>query len=186
MNRTYEGMFLLDNDAVRAGWESAKAVVTGLIEKHEGEVLAARRWDERPLAYPVKHRRRATYLLAYYSIGSLANTSLVRDLDINEVVLRHLLMRVERVPAEELELSKAELADDFVVPEPPADDVVEIPEPPAEEDSGREERGSKPAEEGESQKRREGGEAEGSPTPEKREGDALVGASQETPEGEKE
>ena len=50
----YEGMFLIDNDTVRAGWASAKAVVTDLIAKHGGSVSSARRWDERRLAYPIR------------------------------------------------------------------------------------------------------------------------------------
>src|SRR5262245_20374437 len=58
MSRIYEIMYLLDNNAVRAGWNEAKAAATGLITKHGGKVLSARRWDERKLAYSIKQRRR--------------------------------------------------------------------------------------------------------------------------------
>lgn len=124
----YEGMFLIDNDAVRAGWASAKANVTDLIAKHGGKLHTGRRWDERRLAYPVKKKNRATFLRAFYEIDSERIQGFVRDLEINEKVLRYLLLAAETVPADELEAAKAEMADDFVVPEPPADDVLD-PEP---------------------------------------------------------
>ena len=47
MPQLYEGMFLLDNQAVRDDWNAAKAVVTSLLAKHGGRVQTARRWDER-------------------------------------------------------------------------------------------------------------------------------------------
>ena len=124
MSRTYEIMFLLDNNAVRAGWKEAKASATGLIEKHGGKVLSARRWDERKLAYPIKQRRRGTYMLAYGDLPGTGVATLRRELDLTENVLRYLILQVEVVPAEELALSAAESAVGFVVPEPPLDDVA--------------------------------------------------------------
>ena len=125
MSRIYEIMYLLDNNTVRAGWKEAKAAATGLIEKHGGKVLAARRWDERKLAYPIEKKNRATFLLAYYEMGNQHIPELRRDLELNERVLRYLILRAEAVPASELELSQAENAADFVVPAPPPDDLVE-------------------------------------------------------------
>jgi small subunit ribosomal protein S6 len=119
--KIYEGMFLLDNDVVRQGWAKAKASLTDLLAKHGATVLASRRWAERKLAYPVRGRRRGTYLLAYYEIPREGIPTLVRDLDLSELVLRYLLLGVEEVPAGELELSAAELAPDFSPPPPPED-----------------------------------------------------------------
>ena len=130
----YEGMFLLDNDLVRAGWPKAKATVTGLLEKHGGKVLTSRRWDERRLAYRIKRRNRATFLLAHYELGSGSIPAFQRDLEINESVLRYMLLKVDEVPAEETELTKAEEASDFVVPEPPDDNFDEIAARRAEEE----------------------------------------------------
>ena len=59
MSQIYEGMFLLDNDVVREGYEGAKALVTSALDKHGATLLSARRWDERRLAYPISGRRRA-------------------------------------------------------------------------------------------------------------------------------
>lgn len=125
MSRIYEIMYLIDNEAVRAGWKEAKAAATGLIEKHGGKVLAARRWDERKLAYKIKQRRRGTYLLAYGELEAAGVATLRRELDLTESVLRYLILQVEAVPPKEIELTQAESAAGFVVPAPPPEDLPE-------------------------------------------------------------
>ena len=139
MSRIYEIMYLLDNNAVRAGWKEAKAAATALIEKHGGKVLAARRWDERKLAYTIRQRRRGTYLLAYGELEAAGVATLRRELDLTESVLRYLILQVDSVPAQELELTRAESAAGFVVPPPPAEDVAEAEEEFVEEESVPEE-----------------------------------------------
>ena len=123
MSRIYEIMYLIDNNAVRAGWKEAKAAATGLIEKHGGKVLSARRWDERKLAYTIKQRRRGTYMLAYGEIPGPGVATLRRELDLTESVLRYLILQVESVPQQELELTRAESEAGFVVPAPPTEDA---------------------------------------------------------------
>ena len=118
----YESMFLLDNQAVRADWKAAKSAVTDLFKKHGAEIVTARRWDERKLAYPIRGHRRATYLLTYTKVPADSVSLVRRDLELDERVLRYLLLRAESVPDQELELSKAELVEGFTVPPPPLDD----------------------------------------------------------------
>lgn len=125
MTKTYEGMFLLDNELVRENWSEAKSLVTGAIEKHGGKVLSARRWDERRLAYPIKRKQRATFLLAYCEIEGDNLVGLRRDLDLSERVLRYLITSTDAVPASELELAQGEFAPGFAVPPPPDDDTYE-------------------------------------------------------------
>jgi small subunit ribosomal protein S6 len=135
MSRIYEIMYLLDNNAVRAGWQEARAAATSLIEKHGGKVLAARRWDERKLAYPIRQRRRGTYLLAYGELGASGVATLRRELDLTESVLRYLILQVESVPPQEFELTRAESAAGFFVPPPPPEDTPEADEELVEEGS---------------------------------------------------
>jgi small subunit ribosomal protein S6 len=126
MSRLYEMMFVIDNNAVRAGWSEAKATVTGLIEKHGGSVKTARRWGERRLAYPIRHRRRGTYLLSYGEIDPAEVAGLRRELDLSETVLRYLVLQAGEIPADELALTQAEAEAGFEVPEPPADDALDV------------------------------------------------------------
>jgi small subunit ribosomal protein S6 len=135
----YEGMFLLDNQVVRADWARAKAVITDALHKHGAKVLTARRWDERKLAYTIRGRRRATYLLTFFELAGDGVNAMRRDFDLDERVLRYLMLGVEALPEGELEKSQAELAEGFTVPSPPPDeetvsdeDVVE--EAPAPEE----------------------------------------------------
>ena len=118
----YEGMFLLDNQAVRADWGRAKGAVTEALAKHGAEVVSARRWDERKLAYPIEGKKRATYLLAYYQAPFDTVAALRRDLELDERILRYLILRADVVPEGELEKSRAELEAGFAVPPPPADE----------------------------------------------------------------
>src|SRR5882672_6129840 len=115
-------MFLLDNQVVRTDWARAKAVITDALTKHGAKVLTARRWDERKLAYTIRGRRRATYLLTFFELGGDGVNGMRRDLDLDERVLRYLMLGVEALPEGELEKSQAELADGFTVPSPPPDE----------------------------------------------------------------
>lgn len=137
--KLYEGMFLLDNQVVRADWNAAKAAVTGTLTKHGAKVVTARRWDERRLAYPVQGRKRGTYLLAYFEQDAHGTQTVRRDLEIDERVLRYLInVADDGLPEGELEKSQAELEAGFTLPPTPGDDevveeAVEIDESAADE-----------------------------------------------------
>ena len=119
MTRLYEAMFLLDNQVVREDWKKAKAIVTDTLTKHGATVKCARRWDERKLAYPIRGKHRATYLIAYYEMGNEAIPAMRRDFELNESVLRYLILARELIPDGEIDLAAAEQAADFSVPAPP-------------------------------------------------------------------
>jgi ribosomal protein S6 len=91
-------MCLLDNREVRKGWQPLKESVTGLFTKHGAQILSARRWDERRLAYPIDGQQRATYLLAYLKADTQSITGIRRDLQFSDIVLRSLVLSCEEVP----------------------------------------------------------------------------------------
>lgn len=125
MQRTYECMLLLDNREVRQGWQPLKDAVTGVFRKHGAEVVSARRWDERRLAYSIRGQRRATYLLVYYRAESNANAAIRRDLEFTEAVLRHLAIVCDEIPPLAFEPETEFDVTTLAVDEPPA------PPPPA-------------------------------------------------------
>jgi ribosomal protein S6 len=122
--KLYEGMFLLDNQAVRENWGRAKATITDILAKHGAKVVTARHWDERKLAYPIKGRTRGTYLLAFFECGNEGVNQMRRDFEIDDRVLRYLLVNAEALPAGELEKSQAESAAEFTLPTPPVEERV--------------------------------------------------------------
>lgn len=130
MTALYESMFLLDNAVVRESWDKAKAVVADGLAKHGAKVRTLRRWDERKLAYPMRGKNRGTYALCYFEMGNEHINAMRREFDLNERVLRYLILRADEVPATEFELHQAELSADFSVPPPPPDDMVEPDEGP--------------------------------------------------------
>ena len=141
MANIYEGMYLLDNAAVREDWNAAKSIVTGTLEKYGATVLSARRWDERRLAYPIKKKNRATFLLTYFQIPAANIPDMRRDFELNESVLRSLEVVVDEVPESELEFHTQEQSADFAVPTPPDDDHIDYVEETEEDD--REDRDSR-------------------------------------------
>lgn len=151
MTALYEAMFLLDNDVVRADWNAAKSLITDAVSKHGGSTVTARRFDERRLAYPIKRKNRATYLLCYLNLPGDGMAALRREFELDERVLRYLFLAVDEVPDSEKEHHDAELADDFTPPPPPEDDAPPTPtrdeaEEAAEGEKAAEGDGEKPAE----------------------------------------
>ncbi|MEM8710971.1 MAG: 30S ribosomal protein S6 [Planctomycetota bacterium] len=128
-------MVLLDNDVVRADWKKAKAIVTDTITKYEGTLHSCRRWTEKRLAYPIKRKNRATYYLAYFEMSGDKIPGFLRDFELNERVLRSLMVSVDEVSEEERKLAAEEDGTEYTVPEPPEDDALELP-PEGEGDDG--------------------------------------------------
>lgn len=128
MTKIYETMVLLDNDVVRQDWRKAKAIVTDTVAKYGGSVKSCRRWDERRLTYPMARKNRATFYLAYHDMPGDKIPGFRRDLELNERVLRYMMLSTEEVPEEELKLAAEEDGTEYEVPTPPEDDAIEMPE----------------------------------------------------------
>jgi small subunit ribosomal protein S6 len=95
----YECMFLLDTNKVAGDEAAAGQQLQGLLERNHAEVLALRRWDERRLAYPIKRggvsHKKGLYYLSYFRADSKEILNLERDLALNELVLRYLVLHVD-------------------------------------------------------------------------------------------
>ena len=99
----YEAMFLLDNNQALEDFEGASGVVDQLLEKHGATIVQREKWDERKLAYEIKGHRRATYYLVYFEGPTSSMSDIEEDLGLNEVVLRHMFIRLEEPIAEYIE-----------------------------------------------------------------------------------
>ena len=83
----YEGMFLLGQAAAQ-DQPAALNLVRGMIERHAGQILVIKRWDERKLAYEIKKHKRGTYVLAYFNAPGAAVAQIERDVKLSDDVLR--------------------------------------------------------------------------------------------------
>ena len=104
--KTYEVMLLLDNREVKKGWDVLKEQIDGVLTKHGGKVVVAKRWDERKLAYEIKKQRRATYYLSYLEAEPAILDDLERSLRLTAPVLRHLVLACEEIPGEAYEAER--------------------------------------------------------------------------------
>ena len=90
----YEGMFLVDVNKWSNDPEGLTAELTGLLEKQGAEVLVARPWAERRLAYPIRGQRKALYWMSYFRVEGSKIDEIERQSRLREVILRHLILRV--------------------------------------------------------------------------------------------
>jgi len=113
--RAYEGMFLFD-PAAAVEWSNVEDEIRRLIGRAGGELVVCKRWDERRLAYEIRGRKRACYVLTYFRAPSDRIAGLERDVQLSEHVLRCLILRVDHMATDEEMKAAAEK-----LPEPPPD-----------------------------------------------------------------
>ncbi len=55
-------------------------------------------WEERRLAYPINNQQRGTYLLVYFNAPTAEITPINRELNMAELVMRHMVTSCEALP----------------------------------------------------------------------------------------
>lgn len=99
---TYEILYLLDPNKFSADPEAALGAVNGIIEHHGGQIVYSRPWGEPKLAYPIKNFKKGAYVLSYFNIDGLAIPKIEHDLKLQDLVLRHLIIRLHEKIAEKV------------------------------------------------------------------------------------
>jgi small subunit ribosomal protein S6 len=88
-------MFLLDTNKVAGDVPAAAKQIHTILEKNSAEILASRPWDERRLAYPVGGHKKGLYYLTYFRSEGKNLLQIEKDVALNELVLRSLVIRVD-------------------------------------------------------------------------------------------
>ena len=91
----YEGMFILDSNRYGRDPGGVSGQIPDLIQQHGGKVLASRLWEERRLAYPIGSHRKGTYWLTYFKLNADQMGTLRRQIQLNENVVRSLMLKVD-------------------------------------------------------------------------------------------
>ena len=99
---TYEGMFILDPTKYARDPLATSQQIGDMIVQNGGTVLASRLWDERKLAYPINGHKKGVYWLAYFSMHGDGITPLERQCEINDDIIRQLILKVDPRIAEAL------------------------------------------------------------------------------------
>lgn len=90
----YEFMVLFDSNKYAADSEGLVNQVHALLEKHKCTILASRPWDERRLAYPIRHHKKGMYYLIYFQADGKVLDALQADIRLNEAILRSLILKI--------------------------------------------------------------------------------------------
>ena len=113
--KRYEAMFLFDNTNVHQ-WAEMEAECRRLFERIGANVLVCVKFDERKLAYEIKGRKRGTYVLTYFDADPERIDDLERDGQLSELILRLLVLRVDKLNEEELAKLQAHPAEQPLQP----------------------------------------------------------------------
>jgi small subunit ribosomal protein S6 len=94
-DNAYEGLFIFDTNRYARDPAGVSGQIAALVQKYNGTILASRLWEERRLAYPINGQRKGTYWLTYFRLESGQLEALRRDCQINESILRELILKVD-------------------------------------------------------------------------------------------
>ncbi len=97
---TYEAMWLVD--AGQGNTETAAEPIRTILERYDVDILALKPWEERRLAYEIKGRKRALYILSYLKADPEHLGEIEHDANLNEGILRMLILRKDGLSEEEI------------------------------------------------------------------------------------
>ena len=100
--RLYEGLFLVDTGQAASDWDGTIAVIEKMLSRADAEVVSMRKWDERPLAYEINKKGRGTYILIYFNGDPLKITTIERDVQLSEKVVRVMILRTDKMSEEQI------------------------------------------------------------------------------------
>ena len=90
----YEAMLIFDSNRFARDPGKLPKEIEELITSKGGEVLISRLWEDRKLAYPIRGQRKGTYWLIYFRANPDQIKPLNRQCEINEMILRQLILKV--------------------------------------------------------------------------------------------
>ena len=125
----YEVMYVIDTALEEQARTDLINRFSGLVEANGGQVDRVDEWGKRRLAYAINYKTEGYYVLMYIKAPSELPKELERNFQINDKILRSLIIRYEgEVPAKREPL-KPYVAREAAAPEEP---VVEVAAPVAE------------------------------------------------------
>ena len=92
----YEHVYLARQDITTQQVESITQTIEDIVKKDGGSIDKVEYWGLRQLAYKIKKNRKAHYTLMNINASSDTLKELDRQISLNENVLRHLTVKVEK------------------------------------------------------------------------------------------
>ena len=89
--RLYECMWVVEANAAREDFSKLIAGLKEIVEKGGGTWVNADKWEERRLAYPIKKKKRALYVINHFTAPAESVAKIDRNAKLSELVLRHMI-----------------------------------------------------------------------------------------------
>src|SRR3972149_9743447 len=93
----YEGLFLIDNAHANTEWDNVVKRIQDILQKNGTEILKIEKWGEKKLAYKIKGHKRGTYLLIHFNANNSAITTLRRDFQLSDYIVRFLVIKDDKI-----------------------------------------------------------------------------------------
>ncbi len=96
-------MFLVDSALAASDWDGINKAIKKILEKVNADIVSLRKWDERPLAYPVNGKVRGTYLLCYFQADGDKIQTLEREVRLSDTIMRVLILKADHMTQEDVD-----------------------------------------------------------------------------------
>ncbi|MBI4231334.1 MAG: 30S ribosomal protein S6 [Planctomycetes bacterium] len=96
--RDYEVMLLVSPPAGKETWDDVRKRLGETFQHHEAEIVKDAKWADRRLAYPIGKHRKGIYHLMHVRAAPARIAPLRRDLQLQESVLRELILARSGAP----------------------------------------------------------------------------------------
>ncbi|HEY4481271.1 MAG TPA: 30S ribosomal protein S6 [Candidatus Brocadiaceae bacterium] len=93
----YEGLFLIDNAHANTEWDNVVKHIHDILQKNGAEILKTEKWGEKKLAYKIKGHKRGTYLLIHFNAKNSAITTVRRDFQLSDYIVRFLIVKDDKI-----------------------------------------------------------------------------------------
>jgi small subunit ribosomal protein S6 len=108
--RDYELLFVIRPDLDDSHTKTAANRVQGLITQRGGELTNTQEWGKRRLAYRIQHQGEGTYFVYRHRMEPAAAAEIEHELNLDESVLRFMMVHLDPVALEALKNPPAPMA----------------------------------------------------------------------------
>ncbi len=124
--REYETIYIMRPDVTREGQERVATRMSEVLGREKGRLTSIENWGRRPLAYPVKKKKRGVYVCFKYLGGGGLVSELERNLGVlDEVVKFQTIQLRDDVDAGTVTVSDEDVKFEAVDPPQPGEDEGE-------------------------------------------------------------
>ena len=90
--KLYECMFVLDSGKFATDPQGTEGNIRDLLAKCDAEIISSAPWQEGKLAFPIDGNKKGLHYLVYFKMDGSQVDEFTRQVHLNELVIRHMLL----------------------------------------------------------------------------------------------